>query len=690
MSQVPTPNLPPLRRDLQLISGEAGSMIFDPAADAYYKVSGKSLKIIGFMTGNMTLEAFQEKVAANGVSATKEELLQVILFLRQNNLLAPGYGETALKREKMQSAKERSRFLRFSAAYLFFRLPPWRPEKCFEKISPYVSFLASRWFLLLLLIPALAGYLLVLRDFSAVKTTFLDSLSWAGLVKYFGAILMLKIIHEAAHAVAAMHFKCRVRGIGLGFMVFYPRLYTDTTDSWRLPRSRRFLIDGAGIIIELLLGGIAALLWFELPPGVWKYTMFYIFSVSTLSTLLVNGNPLIRYDGYYILCDLLNIENLMTRSAEYIKQWWRWTFLKIGKAPSGEHGKIFFIFGISSFIYRIFLYTSIILVLYHSFAKVIAILLIILELYSIFIYPLFREIKTVMLLSKQSMKSTTLFLGVCHLLVLAGVLFLPVPWSTVLPGETAPESVTQVTASVGGYLCSDLPGEAKTVKHGETLFELKSPALAFASESLRKKNEYEKLLYSQQQLDDKSFAESFVTAEKIKSNELGLEELERQQRSLRAEAQTEGTFVSKLPDLSAGAFLPKGTLIGEIVSEKKIVYAYADDQQIGDIRVNDRAKLSCGDSLRTFSARVTAIDKVAVQLKSSPVLQTFGGSVPVFFDEKNNTWLSSGTLYRVTLEPIEMPLFSGRKVTVKIAQSKQLYRTLKNLILSGFRKEFAM
>ena len=71
----------------------------------------------------------------------------------------------------------------------------------------------------------------MLRDFATVRAVFLDSLSWAGLVKYFAAILLLKFVHETAHSLAAIHFNCRERGIGLGFTVFYPRLYTDTTDS---------------------------------------------------------------------------------------------------------------------------------------------------------------------------------------------------------------------------------------------------------------------------------------------------------------------------------------------------------------------------------------------------------------------------------------------------------------------------
>ena len=183
--------IPPLRRDLQLIPG-AKNMIFDPAADTYYKVSGTILKIIGVMTERTSFPDFQQKLAANGICVSDRELMSIIAFLRQNNLLVPEYGEITAKRKVMENIKERTWLLRFSAAYLFFRLPPWRPENFFEKAAPYLSFLASKWFLLLLLIPALAGYAGGLKEFTSVKATFIDSLSWAGMVKYFFAIIALK------------------------------------------------------------------------------------------------------------------------------------------------------------------------------------------------------------------------------------------------------------------------------------------------------------------------------------------------------------------------------------------------------------------------------------------------------------------------------------------------------------------
>ncbi|MBO5822384.1 MAG: hypothetical protein J6R86_05170, partial [Lentisphaeria bacterium] len=196
-----------LRQDIELISGQE-NMIFDPVADSYFKVSAQALKIMSFMTEILPVSGFIDKLEKNGVSAKKEEVLELYLFLKTSNLIIPEYGEAAARCKREQEQKEKSRFLRFSAAYLFFRLPPWRPEKFFKKIAPFVSFWASKWMLILSAIPAVIGYLLVLKNLSLVKTTFVNSITWAGLVKYFLVIIILKFIHEAAHSIAAIHFNC--------------------------------------------------------------------------------------------------------------------------------------------------------------------------------------------------------------------------------------------------------------------------------------------------------------------------------------------------------------------------------------------------------------------------------------------------------------------------------------------------
>ncbi len=683
-----------LREDIRFIRpGEHGdyAMLFDPGADAYYKISARSLDIISRIDHSYPIMEFLYMLNDCGMQVTKNELLQLISFLHQNNLIAPEYGQMEKKVENHRAMKEKTWFLRFSSAYLFFKLPPIRPEKFYQKIRPLVSWMASGYFVFLLLIPAIAGYVLMLRDFSEVKAVFVDSLSWAGLAKYFLAILVMKLVHEAAHSIAAIHFNCRVRGVGLGFMVFYPRLFTDTTDSWLLPRKQRLLIDAAGIIIELLTGGICALIWVYSPPGMLRSTMFYIFAVSTISTLFVNGNPCIRYDGYYILCDLTNTENLMTRSAEYFKQFWRWHFLRLGSSPKEENGLFLLVFGVCSFIYRLFLYTSIIIIIYNQFVKAVAIVALVLELYSILIYPMYREFVTIRALSKQSANKARFYIFAVLLAIVALVLFVPLSWNVDLVGEVVPVTQTQVTLQEGGYLKNELQNKPSRIVHGDTICTLDSPFLDFGITRSYWENQYLRRLYNLQNSDSETLGASRITIEKLKTNEVNDKELKRRRMFLSVTAPQDGIYVPKLKEkVSTGMYIPKGTLIGEIISPETMVYAYVDDREVPKLHVGDRVRIRVADDLKEVYGTITVINSVPAKLTNSPLLQHFGGPIPVYIDEeKPGEYISVQALYRIEIAFDEQPDFqTGRNLHIEVIHSERLYDTLKQFVVSIFRKEF--
>lgn len=679
-----------IRRDIEVIRQDDRVMLFDRQADAYYRISEQTAEIIGYMTENLPLDEFREKLARTGIDVSAEDLFSLVSFLYQNNLLEPGWSTIVSKRSKLREMREKTRVMRWSAAYMYFKLPPWHPEKFFAAVAPYVSFLASKWFISLLAIPALIGYLLVIGNFSAVHAVFADTLSWAGAVKYFAAILLLKVVHEVAHSLAAIHFNCRVRGIGIGFMIFYPRLYTDTTDSWKLPRRQRLLIDAAGIIAELLCGGIAAVFYFYLPPGVWQSTMFYIFAVSTVSTLLVNGNPCIRYDGYYILCDLTRIDNLMGRAGEYLRQWWRYRFLNLGNRPSEPKGWFLLLFGVLSFVYRIFLYTAIIMVIYHKFVKVIAVILLILEVFNIFIHPCIREIRAIRKLSANSAGRAGWILGTVIFVIVAAILFVPLNWSVEIYGEVVPEKRTQVPAVEGGFLTGDLPA-AREVDAGEVLFTLESPQLDFAREKMAETLKADIMQYELEKIDENDFARSQVTLQAVNSDRRGVEELDRRQRQLSVCAEKSGIFTVKNPlTFQKGRYIPKGMVVGEVVSRGVVIYAYADEHDAGKIRIGNRAEVYAGDQIGSFPATVIRVEKVAVPLNDSPLLQIYGGEIPMYQNgSEPGKFHSVRLFYRIELEfdGTQTPA-PGRRVHCKISHREQLYRHLMKSIIGIFHREF--
>lgn len=681
-----------LRQDIELIrpgAHGAYAMLFDPASESYFKISPHTAMIISRLDRSDTLEGFQERLGKAGIDVSLEELAGLIGFLQQNNLLAFEYGQYEKKREQIKKVKEDTLLLRIASAYMFFKLPPWHPNDFLKRIAPYVRFMSSRWFLMLLIVPAVIGYLLALRDFSAVRSTFLDSLSWAGLVKYFFAIVFLKVVHESSHMLAALHFGCRVRAVGVSFIVFYPRMFSDTTDSWRLPPRQRLLIDSGGVLGELLLGGLAALLWCYLAPGVFKSTMFYVFAVSSISSILVNGNPLIRYDGYYILCDLLHVENLMARSTEFVKQWWRYWFFRLGKPPEEKRWLLMLVFGVAAFLYKIVLYTSIIMIIYNSFVKAVAVVLLILEVYTIFLYPMYREFKTIQALSRKAEGRASWVFGTLACLIVAGVLFFPLSWNIVLPGEVRPEQHELVAVSESGYLTGKLSGDSRVVQRGDTLFALASPTIKFGIERLEAMLRQDELLFNMQQTDRENIGSSILTREKIRSDKLALDELKRRRDSLRAEAAFVGTFTPN-NEWSQGAFLPQGLVVGELVAGRKMVHAYATDREVFKLSPGQEVEVLMTDRIGSLPGQITQINPIAAVLRNSPLLQHFGGEVPVYIDEKRSgEYLSVLPLYRVEIALAGEPeIQMGRTVRAKVLHREILAGEIIRYLVSAFRREF--
>ena len=171
-----------------------------------------------------------------------------------------------------------------------------------------------------------------------------------------------------------------------------------------------------------------------------------------------------------------------------------------------------------------------------------------------------------------------------------------------------------MTVSEGGYLTAKLPRRARAVREGDILFRLRSPQLETGIERLKTVLRYDRTLYDLQQLDEKLFSESRVTAEKIASDRLGLEELERRRENLTVRAGADGVFVPALPDMSEGAYLPKGLQTGEVVSERLMVYAYAQDRDIGKLKEGGRAVVFVRDSPAEHPARITQVNRIAARL----------------------------------------------------------------------------
>ena len=649
-----------LRRDLELFQGENEAdgrtswVIFDPVSDKYFRLGELNHRLAALLDKPQEMEQFIARVCKTGITATRMDILKLISFLEQSNLLQPSYGATEHKLAKSRLMKRKMLGDRILASYLFFRIPIFQPDRFLTATVKNVQQIFNRWTMIALTVIAALGYLAVLIRIDKLAEALINSISLQGLMRYSLAVIVIKCIHEFSHAYVAKILGIRVRRMGIAFIVFFPRLYTDLTDAWRLSnRRQRFLMDAAGIISELFIGGGAALVWVNTPPGVANSIAYYIFAVSIINTILVNGNPFIRYDGYYLLMDITGIDNLQRRSIELIRYNFRKIFLGIPgvppEKPSGVKKHFMITYGIAAFIYRIFLYTSIILIVYFKFTKVIGILLLILEVHLLIIKPLKNEINIIMKNKKLMKKSNLLWSGTGVAIILL-LLIIPLPWTISMPGEVKPAITGVVYIGHSGFLQQLTIEDGALVTKQQQLFVQGNQFLDWKIEQTKLDLKIVALELDQLASSNATRSRTEVKKQELDSITNKITELQRQYKLMTVRAPYTGIFVLKDRHLKPGKWLRKGDVLGEVFDPRRqIVEAFVNSGDVEVLRIGDKVTVGLDGEAISYSGIITSVNAVPATMGPSPLLQVFGGSI-VCYPSPNKSFQPVTTHYQVMVQ----------------------------------------
>ncbi|MEG1042902.1 MAG: site-2 protease family protein, partial [Pseudomonas sp.] len=242
-----------------------------------------------------------------------------------------------------------------------------------------------------------AGLWGVSRSWGEFTATLVDSLTWQGLLAYGLTLGLVKMLHELGHGFTAKRFGCRVPTMGIAFLVLWPVAYTDTNEVWKLTRrDQRLKVAGAGIVTELVIAAWALLAWVWLPDGAPKSMAFLLATTTWVSTLAINASPFMRFDGYFLLSDFLQMPNLHSRAFALARWDLREKLFKLGEpAPESftdSKRRWLIVFAWATWIYRLVLFLGIAALVYHFFIKALGILLFLVEIVWFIAKPLWSEI----------------------------------------------------------------------------------------------------------------------------------------------------------------------------------------------------------------------------------------------------------------------------------------------------------
>ena len=490
--------IPYLRQDLEILRGnsrEDGSpawLLYDAIRNKYFTLGITAFRLIKNWKGGEDLKKFEKKINSQGIETNTEEIKSFISFLQLNNLIIQPIGQGVPLLSKQKASLKKNWLLNLIHSYLFFKIPLFKPDEFLNKSISKVRKLGSKNFRNVIYLLGFIGIFLVIQQYESFVKTFMYFFTFNGLLLYLITLIFVKCLHELGHAFVAKHFGCRVSAIGIAFLVFFPFLYTDTTDAWRLRNHKeRLLINFAGILTELHLALIATFAWAILPDGGLKSVAFFIATTSWISSLAINVSPFMRFDGYYVFADWLKAENLQPRSFALARWKVRETFFGLNHKPPEELNPsrrwIFISYAWLTWLYRFFLFIGIALLVYHLAFKVLGIILFIIEIYWFIMAPIIREIKQWWLLKaeiKFNKETKRLLIIIFSILIL-----LLAPWksSMKIPAVYVSEKYSKIYSPYSAQIKNILVQKDEIVKKGQPLIELYSPNLEDYINSTRRK-----------------------------------------------------------------------------------------------------------------------------------------------------------------------------------------------------------
>ena len=626
-----------LRQDLRLYEGpKVGPapswMLYDPLRHKYFQIDRIAFAVLGAWTSAETgASLYQHLARAGSETLTRDDVDRIVAFAETNELVEASAGGWRMHGRRAEAAKS-SALMWLVHNYLFIKIPVFRPRSFFERTSWLVALFYTRAFLAATLLAAVTGLYLVSRQWSDFIGTFPGLVSFDGAMTYAAALFGVKLCHELGHAYTAARYKCRVSSLGIAFMVMMPMLYCDVTDSWRLSdRRKRMAIDCAGIAAELILAVYAMLLWVLTPPGPPRTVAFVVASTSLVSSIAVNLNPFMRFDGYLMLSDMLNVPNLQTRAFALFRWKLREGLFKLGERKpevfTPKKTTLLLVYAAAIIVYRAVVYAGIALLVYHAFFKLLGIALFAVEVCWFLVGPVAREMMVWWTMRDRLVVSrrAKVTCGAAALLLL--LLIAPFRSSVIVPAVLEPAIYARIFPTAPGRIVSVAVRRGDTVRAGDELAELASPMLEqdVAMARIRLSLVEARLGRRSSVAEDKAATLSLEMEKRLLIEKI--DGLDREKRDLVLKSPIDGVVRDLDPDLDIGRWVGRDAEIAFVAAtDGAIVRGYMRQDGLDKVQAGDIGTFYPDAGLvRSEPATLTSVAYAAATRIDVPYLTSING-----------------------------------------------------------------
>ncbi len=660
--------LPRLREELDLLPGPALAdgqpswTLHDPVRNLFFRVDWPTLEILQRWDLDDPARIAQDVNAHTTLHLGPEDVQQVAQFLVQHQLVRMA-GEGGARRFADQLSKVQGSPLKWLLHhYLFFRIPLLKPDAWLGRWLPVARWFAGRGFMWLTGLALVAGLVQVTRRWDVFSASFIDTFNFEGLLAYGVALIVVKFLHELGHAFTAKHYGCRVPAMGVAFLVMWPVAYTDTNETWRLTdRMQRLRVASAGIATELVIATWATLAWAFLPEGGVQSAAFFLATTSWIATLAINASPFMRFDGYFILMDALDMPNLHGRSFAMARWKLREWLFGLGDEPpeqlSPRLSAALVAFGWATWIYRLVLFLGIAVLVYVFFFKLLGLLLFAVEILWFIGFPIRSELRVWRELwprIRQGARSRRTAWG---LAVLVLALFVPWPGRIGASALLRPHESWPVFAPAGAQVVALPQGHGARVAAGQPMVVLQVPDLASRERALQARLEQQRWQAATSGFDDEMRKRWRVAEQVAATTQAELQGVAAEQHQFAPVAPYDGRLHLADPDLAPGQWVARRESLGLLVREGTPwrVETWLDEEAVARLRVGQGGRfVTDGGTGGVLALRVVEIDRDAARvLPRRELASVLGGHI--LTREKNGQLVPERAVYRVALEVQGMP-----------------------------------
>ncbi len=673
-------------------------LLIDEATDRTYRLNAGAYAFIGRCDGRHTAQRLWDFLSAETGDALpgQDALLRLLARLQEAGLITfdrrPDIGSVF---ERHQKAEQRQK--RGGLNPLSFRVRLGDPTRVLTALRAVGNIAFHPAMLVVWLFSVGLAALVAVLNFDALATHAARVLDGgAGLWMLWWVYPPVKLIHELAHGLAVRRWGGEVREWGVTLLVLMPMPWVDASASGTFRHARqRMAVSAAGIFAELALAAIALLVWLMVEPGLVRDTALTVMFVASVSTLLVNGNPLLRFDGYYILGDALDLPNLAARS----RRWWIDTLRArvLGQPPAddmilarGERRWLIF-YQPASWLYRLGLCAGIALWLGDRvplFGYVAGAWF----AWQLLLSPLIALMRTLLDTNMaEAHRGRARVLAVVVVLLVPLMLFgVPVPHVTLADGVVWLPDDAQVRAASAGFVERFELNDGDAVHAGEVIVRLSDDRLMAREQELSRELEgLESELFTSLQTNP---VRAGRVGEQISQIEKELARVREQIDGLTVRAARDGRLVIPRQADLAGRFLPRGDLLGMVLdaqpAQVRVVVPHADAEALAQLE-NIEVQLVDRPDTRWRAEIIGQEPAASRQLPSQALGTAGGGSLAVDPSDAEGLTLLEPVM-RVDLRlPALSHAFSGERVTVRFDHGEQTiaaqsWRAMHQLLLTRF------